>query len=379
MTIIQIRYSTANTVPANGSLSTAELAYSEVSKKLFIGNQFGSANLIGGQFYTDLLNSNTSLSVPNTLIVRDSLGSFRANTINANSFIGSFRGPVVGNAETASKLLNPFVITLGSDASGNISIDGSANVRLNVELTNSGVSSGTYGNTRYIPTFTVGSDGRITGVSNVAIDFPDAANFSQASYNHANSSYLHANAAFASANTALNSNAHANAAFDRANTANLTATSASSYSNSAFGVANTANATARASSSYANSAYIHANAAFAVANTGGVDTFARGHSNSAYNAANASIGLAVNTSLLLTEIFANVISAVGQINTVVQETDDIYRHANAAFNTANTKFNSSGGAISGNVSVAGNVSIAGNLTVSGNVTYIATNQLNLGD
>jgi len=33
MTIIQIKYSTANTEPASGVLATGELAYSEVSKQ----------------------------------------------------------------------------------------------------------------------------------------------------------------------------------------------------------------------------------------------------------------------------------------------------------------------------------------------------------
>ena len=378
MTIIQIKYSSANTAPANGSLTAGELAYSEVSKKLFVGNEYsGQANVIGGQFYTDLINSNTSLSVANTIVVRDSQRSFSANVITANSFVGTIVGNLDGSSATANRLSNPFVITLGSDASGNISIDGSANVTLNVELTNSGVSSGTYGNTRFIPTFTVGTDGRITGVSNVAIDFPDAANFSQASYNQANSSYLHANAAFAAANTALNSNAHANAAFNVANTANTTATSSSSYSNSAFAVANTANTTATAASSYANSAYqiansasSYANGAFVAANTG---LLSFGHANAAFNIANTAITNSVNTSLLLTSIFANVANTETQIQTAGGYANAAYRHANAAYVNSNTKFNSSGGTISGDVNVTGN------LTISGNVTYLNTNQLNLGD
>jgi hypothetical protein len=378
MTIIQIKYSSANTTPDNGSLVAGELAYSEISKKLFIGNEYGAAaNVIGGQFYTNLINSNTSLSVANTIVVRDSQGSFSANVITANSFVGTISGNLNGSSATTSKLLNPFVITLGSDASGNISIDGSANVTLNVELTNSGVSSGTYGNTRYIPTFTVGTDGRITGVSNVAIDFPDAATFSQASYNQANSSYLHANAAYAAANSSLNSNAHANAAFNVANTANTTAASSSSYSNSAFAVANTANTTATAASSYANSAYqvansasSYANGAFVVANTA---LLSFGHANASFNIANTAITNSVNTSLLLTNIFANVANTETQILTVGNYANAAYRHANASYINSNTKYNSTGGTISGDVNVTGN------LTISGNVTYLNTNQLNLGD
>jgi len=261
MTIIQIKYSTANTEPANGQLSAGELAYSEVSKKLFIGNDFGTANVIGGQKYIDLLESNTSFASPGAIVIRDSQGSFFGNVITANSFVGNLAGNLDGNAATASRLANNFTITLTGNANGNVSLDGSSNVTLNVTLVNTSVTSGSYGNTRFIPTFTVGSDGRITGVTNVAIDFPDSADFSQDSYNQANSAYAHANAAYQTANTAIYSNAHSNASFNVANLALTTANSASSYANSGFAVANVANINAISASSYANSAYQTANSA----------------------------------------------------------------------------------------------------------------------
>ncbi len=110
MTIIQIKYSTANTEPANGQLSAGELAYSEVSKKLFIGNDFGTANVIGGQKYIDLLESNTSFASPGAIVIRDSQGSFFGNVITANSFVGNLAGNLDGNAATASRLANNFTI-----------------------------------------------------------------------------------------------------------------------------------------------------------------------------------------------------------------------------------------------------------------------------
>lgn len=377
MTIIQIKYSTANTEPASGALAVGELGYSEVSKKLFIGNDYSSANVIGGQKYIDLLESNTSLSTPNTIVLRDSTGSFVSNVITANSFVGTFVGNIDGRSSSTSRLANNFTISLDGEALGNVSLDGSSNVTLNVTLATTGVTTGSYGNTRFIPTFTVGSDGRITGVSNVAIDFPDSADFSQDSYNKANSAYAHANSAYATANIAIYSNSHANAAFNVANLGSTTANSASSYANGAFAVANTANTTAIAASSYANSAYqtansagSYANGAFAAANTG---LLSYGHANAAFNIANSAVNLAVNTSLLLTEIFANVSATENDIIISGNFANSAYTHANSAYNNSNTKFNSSGGTISGDVNVTGN------LTVTGNVTYVATNQLNLGD
>ena len=377
MTIIQIKYSTANTEPASGVLATGELAYSEVSKKLFIGNDFGTANVIGGQKYIDLLESNTSFASPSSIVIRDSQGSFFGNVITANSFVGNLVGNLDGNAATSSRLANNFTITLSGNANGDVSLNGSSNVTLNVTLVNTSVTSGSYGNTRFIPTFTVGADGRITGVTNVAIDFPDAADFSQDSYNQANASYNHANAAYQTANTAIYSNAHANASFNIANLALTTANSASSYANGSFAVANVGNTTAAAASSYANSAYqkanaagSYANSAFLAANTG---LLSFNQANSAFNTANTALNNSVNTSLLLVEIFANVVATETTIATAGSYANSAYRHANASFNTANTKFNSSGGTISGDVNVTGN------LTVTGNVTYVATNQLNLGD
>lgn len=377
MTIIQIKYSTANTEPAAGALASGELGYSEVSKKLFIGNDYGTANVIGGQKYIDLLESNTSVSTPNTIVIRDSNGSFAGNVITSNSFVGNLVGTLDGNSTTSTRLANNFTISLGGVATGNVSLDGSSNVTLNVTLVTTNVTSGSYGNTRFIPTFTVGSDGRITGVSNVAIDFPDSADFSQDSYNQANASYTHANAAYNTANTAIFSNAHANASFNVANLASSTANSAGSYANGSFVVANTANTTAVSASSYANSAYqtansagSYANGAFAAANTG---LLSYGHANASFNVANSAVNLAVNTSLLLTEIFANVSATENDIIISGNFANAAYTHANSAYVNSNTKFNSSGGTISGDVNVTGN------LTVTGNVTYVATNQLNLGD
>jgi len=53
--------------------------------------------------------------------------------------------------------------------------------------------------------------------------------------------------------------------------------------------------------------------------------------------------------------------------------------AQGAYDTANTKFNTSGGNITGPVTISSNLTITGNLTVSGNVTTVSANNLVLKD
>jgi hypothetical protein len=380
MAIIQIKYSTANTAPADGSLVGGELAYSFLSNKLFIGNEgTGAANVIGGEYYTTIINANTPLANANTIVTRNQFGSFAANVITANTFVGTFSGDISGNAGTASQLQNTFTIFLTGDASGNISVNGSSNVNLSVSLSDTNVTSGSYGNTRYIPTFTVGSDGRITSVSNVAVDFPGTADFAQNSYDHANAAYLHANSGHSVANTANNTataaSSYANSAYTLANLVNSIASFASLQANAAFQAANTGIDTwvrdaANSASRYANSAYIHANASYEIANIANVSY---AHANAAFITANTSLNNSINTSLLLTNIFANTVSVINDVQRVSDHANASFSRTNTVYNVANTKFSSSGGTVSGDVVVTGN------LTVSGVTTYVATNQLNIGD
>lgn len=54
-TIIQIKKSSTSVAPSNGSLSSAEPAYSYLSGKLFLGNTTGDGIVeVGGQYWTDL-------------------------------------------------------------------------------------------------------------------------------------------------------------------------------------------------------------------------------------------------------------------------------------------------------------------------------------
>jgi len=163
-TLIQLKYSTVTNIPS--SLNIAEPAYSYSSNTLFIGTPDGLGSInIGGRFYTSQIDVATHLDTPNTLVRRDATGNASFNYINANFITGT----VEGIANTALALETARDIGLSGDATGNESFDGSSNVTLTVELTNTGVVANTYGGATQIPTFVVDEDGRITSASNVAI------------------------------------------------------------------------------------------------------------------------------------------------------------------------------------------------------------------
>jgi hypothetical protein len=157
-TVIQLKYSDITATPL--SLNTAEPAYSNTSNKLFIGQSDGSVVAIGGKYYTALIDAATSANTASTIVKRDADNNFTAGTITAN---------LSGNATTATTLKTARGIGLAGDATGNVMFDGSANVTLTVDLSDTGVSAGTYGGSSTIPVITVDAEGRLTSASNIAI------------------------------------------------------------------------------------------------------------------------------------------------------------------------------------------------------------------
>ena len=88
-TQIFIKRSEANNTP--GSLHTGELAYSYASNTLFIGaNTATGAGYykIGGQYYTNVIDSATAANTAGALVIRDSNGDFAAGNVTAAYFIG---------------------------------------------------------------------------------------------------------------------------------------------------------------------------------------------------------------------------------------------------------------------------------------------------
>ena len=158
-TTIQLKYSTITATPA--SLNIAEPAYSYVSDKFFIGNTSGTGVLvIGGKYYTDIVDSATNINTASAIVKRDASGNFSAGTITAT---------LNGNASTATTWQTARNIGVSGEATGIVSVDGSANANIPITLTNTGVSSGVYGSSSIIPVINVAANGRVLSITNAAI------------------------------------------------------------------------------------------------------------------------------------------------------------------------------------------------------------------
>jgi hypothetical protein len=162
-TLIQLKHSTVTNAPP--SLNTAEPAYSFTSNTLFIGLD-GAVINIGGQFYTSQIDNATDAATGDTLVRRDATGNAEFNWITANYFDGTF----FGNANSATSLETARFFNFSGDVDAvAVSFDGTANADFTLELTNTGVTIGTYGGQTQIPVITVDEDGRITSAANASI------------------------------------------------------------------------------------------------------------------------------------------------------------------------------------------------------------------
>ena len=72
-THLQILRSYATTTPT--TLKDGELAYSFVSNTMFIGDHSNDIIKVGGQYYTNVIDSSTSINTPSTIVLRDSNGT----------------------------------------------------------------------------------------------------------------------------------------------------------------------------------------------------------------------------------------------------------------------------------------------------------------
>jgi hypothetical protein len=158
-TVIQLKWSESTATPV--TLNVAEPAYSNSSGKLYIGGTNQAPIAVGGKYYTDIVDAATAANTYSTIVKRDSSGNFSATTVTANLF---------GNANTATQLQTARWFNFGGDVDATaVSFNGTANADFTLELTNTGVTNGTYGGTTKIPTFAVDVDGRITSAANVDV------------------------------------------------------------------------------------------------------------------------------------------------------------------------------------------------------------------
>ena len=197
-----------------------------------------------------------------------------------------------------------------------------------------------------------------------------AGGYANAAYRHANSAFISQNTTGIYANSAYN---HANGAFITANTPSHVANSGSSYANGAFAKANTANNLAQLAYDAANTAFVaggqiagaYANAAFVTANAAFAGTIGT-HANSAYSTANSALvdaaladqkAVTANTNATAASSYAN--GAFARANTANTNAISAGIYANAAFGAANSKLSTSGGTISGDLTITGTLNAAG--------------------
>jgi hypothetical protein len=159
-----------STTAANGALVVSGGV--GVAKNLNVGG-----NVTLGDATTDTITFTAGVNsnlLPSTTETYD-LGSTTKewNNVYANTFVGALNGAVSGNADSATRLLNLRNFSISGDiTSPASSFDGTANVSLVATLSNTGVSSSTYGSGTAVPVFSVDSKGRITSASNSTIDIP---------------------------------------------------------------------------------------------------------------------------------------------------------------------------------------------------------------
>jgi hypothetical protein len=127
--------------------------------------------------------------------------------------------------------------------------------------------------------------------------------------------------------------------------------------------------------SLANQAYAQANAAYNSSNNAantvrvsanGASTLSKQQLNFVNTAAiivNVEPGIGGNANISFTTGAAAVGDAYGQANAARQQANVAYGQANAAYSEANTKLSSSGGILSGNLTITGNLEVLGNSTI----------------
>jgi hypothetical protein len=175
--------------------------------------------------------------------------------------------------------------------------------------------------------------------------------------------------------TANATNGFAVSAFDKANSANVLAQTAFDSSNAVNGYAVSAFATANGANGLAAGAFNTAN---------GANGLAAG----AYNQANSAYSYTTQVEAIAQNGWNRANAAFASSNLVNQFAQGAYNQANSstllaqsAYDTANLKFNTSGGNINGDVVITANndLTVTGNLYVFGNTVSFGTQTLEVVD
>lgn len=170
--IVRIKRSEVSGNPS--VLGQGELAYSALidngingGDRLYIGmgteTNGNAVNhvVIGGKYFTDIINAATSTNTASTLVKRDGAGNFSANIITAT---------LVGNSSTATKWATARDLSLTGDATATLSgVDGGSNASGALTLATVNNNPGTFGSATQVPIFAVNAKGLVTSVTTAAI------------------------------------------------------------------------------------------------------------------------------------------------------------------------------------------------------------------
>lgn len=169
----------ANTVYAGPDSSAGTATFRSLTASDIPG--LPASKITSGTLADAYISSASSWNAKLTSVTGDST-SRAANTFyagpSASSGTATFRAitatdiaGALGSAAVASaaKWTTPRSITMTSDVSWTVTMDGSANVTAAATLANTGVSANTYGSASAIPVLIIDAKGRITGASTVPV------------------------------------------------------------------------------------------------------------------------------------------------------------------------------------------------------------------